>query len=194
MGPLRDAFSVAFLWKKSTPEIEVRSDASPVEGLRQALHALCQLPENGLPTHMLRTVPTENVQRVSETLHSLHMLQWRPEDTNAWVHRPRTYIILHNLDLVHLMNNFVKDGMTDLLLPYNDVTLPGYIQPWAMRELFLEVQQYLLTDARVLEDLSAGVSSTKVLPHIHLSEGGDRHFKRLRMLGKGSFGYVTQYT
>jgi hypothetical protein len=92
------------------------------------------------------------------------------------------------------MNNFVKDGMTDLLLPYNDVTLPGYIQPWAMRELFLEVQQYLLTDARVLEDLSAGVSSTKVLPHIHLSEGGDRHFKRLRMLGKGSFGYVTQYT
>jgi hypothetical protein len=198
MGLLRDAFSVVYvpsLWKKSTLETEVRSDASPVEGLRQALHALCQLPANwaGLHSQMLPTIATENVQRVSETLQSLNTLRWRPEDTDAWVHRPRTYIILHNLDLVYLMNKFVQDGMTDFLLPYNDVTLPDYIQPRAMRESFLKVQQYLLTDARILEDLSAGVSSTKVLPHIHLSDGGNQHFKRLRMLGKGSFGYVTQY-
>ncbi|KAG9204880.1 hypothetical protein G6514_010114 [Epicoccum nigrum] len=90
------------------------------------------------------------------------------------------------------MNNFVKDGSTDLLLPYDDVTLPDYIQPQAKRESFFEVQKYLLTDARTLEDLSAGVSSAKVLPHIHLSDGGNRHFKRLRMLGKGSFGVVEE--
>lgn len=190
----QDAFNAVFLWKRPTPETEVRGDASSDEGLRLALDALCQLPENraNLPGQRLQTIATENVQRVSETLHSLHMSRWRQEDTMAWVQRPRTYIILHNLNLVHLMNNFVKDGSTDLLLPYNDVTLPDYIQPPAMREWFLEVQKYLLTDARILEDLSAGVSSKKVLPHIHLSDGGNRHFKRLRMLGRGSSGFVTR--
>ena len=190
----RDALNAVFLWKKPTPETEVRSDASPDEGLRLALNALCQLPENrpSLPGQRLQTITTEKVQRVSETLRLLHMSRWGQEDTVEWVQRPRTYIILHNLELVHLMNNFVKDGSTDLLLPYNDVTLPDYIQPRAMRESFLEVQKYLLTDARILEDLSAGVSSKKVLPHIHLSDGGNRHFKKLRTLGRGSFGSVTR--
>jgi hypothetical protein len=176
------------------PETEGRNDASPDDGLRLALDALCQLPENrtSLPSQKLQPIATDKVQRVSETLHSLHMSRWRREDTITWMHRPRTYIILHNLNLVPLMDKFVRDGMTDLLLPYNDVTLPDYIQPLAMRALFLEVQQYLLTDARVLEVQSAGVTSAKVLPHIHLSDSGNQHFKRLRMLGKGSFGYVTQ--
>lgn len=193
---IQDVINAVFLRKKPTPETGVRGDASLDEGLRLALDALCQLPENrnSLSGQKLQTITTENVQRVSETLHSLHMSHWRQEDTAVWENRPRTYIILHNLNLVHLMNNFVKDGSTDLLLPYNDVTLPEYIQPLAIREWFLEVQKYLLTDARVIEDLSEGASSTKVLPHIHLSDGGNRHFKRLRMLGKGSFGYVTRST
>ncbi|KAJ8112116.1 hypothetical protein OPT61_g5443 [Boeremia exigua] len=190
----QDVLNAVFLWQKPQPETEVRNEANPDERLRLSLDALCQLPENrtGITGQRLQTIATENVQRVSETLQSLHMSRWRREDTVTWNHRPRTYIILHNLNLVHLMNNFVKDGMTDLFLPYNDVTLPDYVQPAAVRVLFLEVQQYLLTDARVLEHLTGGVSSTKVLPHIHLSEGGDRHFKRLRMLGKGSFGKVEE--
>lgn len=192
----QDAVNAMFLWKRSRPEAEPHNDANPDNGLQVALDALCRLPETraGPSDQIVQPIAVDKVQRVSDTLHSLHMSQWKQEDTVAWSHRPRTYIILHNLGCVHLMNNFVKDGMTDIWLPYNDVTLPNYVQPPAMRALFLEAQQYLLTGARDLEDLSAGVSSTKVLPHIHLPDGGNQHFKKLSTLGKGSFGYVTRFT
>ncbi len=86
-----------------------------------------------------------------------------------------------------LMVRFVQDEKTDIWLPYDEDTLPKFIQPWNVREKFLEIQKYVLTSARELEDMSTDFSS-KVLPHIHLGGSGDQHFTRVQALGAGSYG------
>ncbi|KAJ4991925.1 dual specificity mitogen-activated protein kinase kinase 1 [Stagonosporopsis vannaccii] len=106
---------------------------------------------------------------------------------HPWSSRPRTYIILHNLAHPQLMDEFVREDKTDIWLPYDEETLPTFIQPCSLREKFLEIQRYVLTSARELEDISTDVYS-KVLPHINLEGNGDEHFKKINTLGTGSYG------
>ncbi len=162
-------------------EDECHNDSDRAVQLQHALQTLCRLPN----TEDIQPVASEQVDKVSVTLHTLYSTT--QEELHPWASRPRTYIILHNLDCPQLMNEFIREGKTDIWLPYDEETLPKYIQPENIRKMFLKTQRYVLTGAKDLEDMSTDVLS-KVLPHINLERSGDQHFKRINTLGTGSYG------
>lgn len=169
------------------PEPEECDDArSKQDQITAALNSLCRIPDTQ-PQHFA----VDRVQRVSEWLQFLY--KSKPEPCDTWSSRARTYIILHNMGCTQFMDKFVQDGKTDIWLPYSVDTLPDYIQPESVREKFLYTQNFLLTSARELEDMSTDAFSDKVFPHIHLADSGDQHFMKIKTLGQGSFGYVKQH-
>ncbi|CAO2648656.1 Nn.00g079230.m01.CDS01 [Neocucurbitaria sp. VM-36] len=184
-------FSFLFpLLKTPRPETEVCNDANSEEQWQSGLATLCRLPA-AQPDQTVQQVSDERVQAVSNILFLLDAKAKR-EDGHLWSYRPRTYIILFNVGCVQLMNSFVEEGKTDIWLPYDDRTLPSFIQQADVRQKFLKIQKHLLTSARELEDISTHASLTKIFPHIHLEGSGDQHFRRINSLGQGNFGAVDE--
>ncbi len=91
------------------------------------------------------------------------------------------------------MHNFADEARTDFYLPYNNQTLPSFIQTDDVRQAFLQVQEYVLTSAQELEMWYTDASSTKVFPHVFLDGSGDQHFRRQSRLGQGNFGFVSMH-
>jgi len=174
--------------RPSKAEVDLRNDAAASEEqLLSSLAKLCSLP-SPQPGQPLQPVPDDRVRRVDSILlifdNKHDRTGWR-----RWSNRPRTYIILWNINGVDFMDGFVEKGYTDYHLPYDSRTLPGFLHGEDLRQQFLVVQNQLLTSAKELEDLSNDSSSTRILPHIHLEGSGDQHFHRISSLGQGGFGY-----
>lgn len=81
------------------------------------------------------------------------------------------------------MDEFRAKRFNDFHLPYNERTLPDFLQEKdgrGLRQAFLDAQSYFLTDAKLVE--TDGAST-----HFY-SENGDEIFQPIRNLGQGSFG------
>lgn len=183
-------FSSIIPWSRPLrSDLESRNASTLEDQFISGLEKLCNLA-TPQPGQVPQRVADERVQRVSAILNVLDARHGRTE-SNRWQHRPRTYIILWNIDGLEFMDKFVERHYTDFLLPYNNRTLPGFIQDSKMRERFLDVQSRLLTSVKQLESLSNSSASNQTLPHIHLDGSGDQHFGRINSLGQGGFGYVT---
>lgn len=100
-----------------------------------------------------------------------------------WSFTPRTYGILRSIGALEFMDEFRAKSFNDFYLPYNERTLPDFLQQKNGRDLrqaFLDAQSYFLTDAKLYE--TDGTSR-------HFStENGDNIFQPIRSLGQGSFG------
>ncbi|KAL1853276.1 hypothetical protein Daus18300_011844 [Diaporthe australafricana] len=83
------------------------------------------------------------------------------------------------------MDEFRAKGFNDYHLPYNERTLPDFLQKKDgknLRQAFLDAQSYFLTDAKLVE--TDGASTHFV------DENGDNIFQPIRSLGQGSYGGV----
>lgn len=81
------------------------------------------------------------------------------------------------------MDRFVADELSDFYLPFNELTLPGFVGEdgnHGYRDLFLETQRYFLSRFKDIE-LEGGT-------HMTLPRGGDSYFYTLSHLGKGGHG------
>lgn len=100
-----------------------------------------------------------------------------------WSSTPRTYGILRSIGGVEYMDEFRAKSFNDFYLPYNERTLPDFLQKnngRDLRQAFLDAQSYFLTNAKRIE--TDGASAHFV------SDNGDNIFKPIRTLGQGSFG------
>ncbi|KAK2745520.1 hypothetical protein FQN57_003645 [Myotisia sp. PD_48] len=101
----------------------------------------------------------------------------------TWSARPRTYAILKMMGKdEEWMEVFVKAGLLDIELPYTLDSLPLFINRPDDRKRFVEAQQLLLTDAKVMERRG----------HALLATDSNRHFQVVRALGQGGFGEVSE--
>lgn len=81
------------------------------------------------------------------------------------------------------MDGFKAKNFNDSYLPYNERTLPDFLQRKGSRDLrqaFSDAQSYFLTNAKLFETKST-------LTHFDAGNG-DNIFQPIRTLGQGSFG------
>lgn len=174
--------SVGLIRDHAPPADETASE----EELLDELSRLCRLPIRSVNSTV--RIADERVQHVAQFLSIFDDHYARP-DHKRWAKTPRTYIVLSNLGIAeYFMDQFIDQGFTDFNLPYSHRTLPPFIQPDALRNKFQEIQNYVLTDAKKLEELSDARLSSGMFSHIYLEGSADQHFRRVRSLGQGSFG------
>jgi hypothetical protein len=71
---------------------------------------------------------------------------------NSWSARPRTYSVLRMIGKEReLMDKFVEEGIFDIGLPYDALSLPLIVRGPTDRRNFLESQAYVLTNAEEME-------------------------------------------
>jgi hypothetical protein len=159
-----------------SPSLERRdTDTDP-----PPLDRLCTPPANWREEHGQRINPSHfnEIAKFLETADNAH--QRRP--SYQWSQRPRLYTVLRNVGRLDLLDRFASDRLTDFNLPFDQQTLPQFVQDEELREAFLEHQSYVLTDARDLEQDGGD--------HKYLQERADTYFHRVRDLGQGAYGCV----
>ena len=141
---------------------------SPREDPHQRLRFLCNIDE---ATRSAK--PDDAFDEISDLLSQIGKREWSL--------RPRTYVILYNMDSVKVMDAFATYGLDDSAIPYrNKVDLPSELQSLYISHRFLELQQYVLTEACNLED-------DREPRHVSLTDG-NVHFYVQRSLGFGLSG------
>lgn len=107
-----------------------------------------------------------------------------------WAYLPRTYVVLWQTNLEHLMDAFVQEKRTDFYLPYTEDNLPDALTGQD-RARFLHYQDNVLSErefcgpGKLLESGRA--------PHLHLKHSSaDKFFheKPRKLLGHGGFATV----
>jgi hypothetical protein len=92
------------------------------------------------------------------------------------------YIVLRLIGQLHLLDNFIAQGITDFWFPFSIATLPDSVT-LATRTDFVNMQPIILTKAVDLEKGENG-------KHRHFAEGEPLHFESKAILGSGGFGQV----
>lgn len=107
-----------------------------------------------------------------------------------WAYLPRTYVVLYQANLEHLMDHFVRDKRTDFYLPYTEDNLPDALTGQD-RARFLRYQDNVLSERQFCghgKMLESGRA-----PHLHLKHrSADKFFheKPRKLLGHGGFATV----
>ncbi|KAK3358734.1 kinase-like domain-containing protein, partial [Lasiosphaeria hispida] len=159
------------------------------EQLSKLLDEQCAYPGDAAAKET--RISEQNIQDIKIYLDCLDRKASRTGQA-MWSHRPRTYAILRTINRVSLIDEFIKQGQNDFLLPWNQRTLPQCLfenEPDdKAREAFLRAQHFYLTRFSV-----KGVE-TEGKKHQNLGEGasGDHYFKKLRFLGQGGYGGVDE--
>ncbi|KAL8733073.1 MAG: hypothetical protein Q9181_003711 [Wetmoreana brouardii] len=99
-----------------------------------------------------------------------------------WALRPRTFTVLWIINAPELTDEFVRDEVWDIALPFAFNTLPKCLSP-SQRHRFVEKQDVVLTKAAKIE---GGSDSA----HASFGHSADDHFEPLEQIGKGGHGYV----
>ncbi|KAF2725546.1 kinase-like protein, partial [Polychaeton citri CBS 116435] len=160
-------------------ELGTRSSVLPNSFIEEQLAHLCAVPSNK-PNGSYSRIPHAKLVHAASFLRALDQSQER-EGRLRWSLRPRIYVVLRAIGAETLMDCFADRDVNDIMLPFDERTLPGFVRGNS-RQLFLEYQRYVLDDApRRLE-------ATK--DHTHFSGSADDHFGHVSSLGAGGFGFV----
>jgi len=153
------------------------------EEISKFLDGLCLYPGDAAAKE--GRIPEENIQNIKIYLNCLDSRASRTGQTR-WGLRPRTYAILRAIGRVSLMDDFIRQGLNDFLLPWNHRTLPECLfqnEPDEQaRGRFLRIQHFYLTR------LSVKGIETEGKAHQNLDVSGENYFTKLRFLGQGGFG------
>ncbi|KAI1265466.1 hypothetical protein F5Y18DRAFT_52820 [Xylariaceae sp. FL1019] len=136
------------------------------------------------PRHRDTRISDKQIREIQTYLQILDERSNRRHE-NKWNKRPRLYTILHYVHATTLMDDFIREQLTDFHLPFNEQTLPSFIGEKDGRDLraaFFRFQEYCLTDVKDIESEKSR--------HLTLSGTGDTYYVPLRPLGHGSFGGV----
>ncbi|KAI0532800.1 hypothetical protein GGR58DRAFT_488893 [Xylaria digitata] len=125
---------------------------------------------------------SEKVVREIQTLLRLLDDRCNRWENTWWSHRPRLYAILHNIQAIEFLDDFIQEHITDFNLPFNEQTLPQFVgkkEGTNLRLEFFAAQDYYLTEVKDIE-------SEKSV-HLTLPDSGNTHYISQRPLGQGSF-------
>jgi hypothetical protein len=104
----------------------------------------------------------------------------------TWATIPRIYIVLRLINQVHAIEHFIRLGLNDLCLPFNNTSnIPGSIS-LSVRQRFLETQIVVLTKSINIE---RGLSDKK---HVRFSKNEPFPYTELGRLGRGQSALVDQ--
>lgn len=104
----------------------------------------------------------------------------------TWATIPRIYIVLRLINQVHAIEDFIRLGLNDLCLPFNNISnIPGSISH-SVRQCFLETQIVVLTKSINIE---RGLSDKK---HVRFSKDEPFPYTELGRLGRGQSALVDQ--
>ncbi|KAK1827546.1 hypothetical protein QBC39DRAFT_175057 [Podospora conica] len=150
-----------------------------IEEIHANLREQCQPPTAGAAASGRRI--SQNTVRNIQTY--LQIIDSRAEryDGWKWTRRPRIYAILNGIGATSLMDDFIRENLTDFNLPFNEQTLPRFVGE-NVRQSFFTVQGFYLTNIKDIE-------SEKSL-HMMLPDSGDVYFVPERPLGQGGYGCV----
>ncbi|KAI1446396.1 hypothetical protein F5Y02DRAFT_382788 [Annulohypoxylon stygium] len=153
------------------------------EDLETHLDKFCSVPD---PKKGTTRISENDVQRIRVVLKSLDEKRNRNR-REEWYSRPRTYSILRNIGCLKYMDSFIEKELNDFHLPYNEQTLPEFIERCENndpRQAFLHIQDYFLSDFKEIE-----LESSKH-KHFMFQDSGNARFAPYMMLGQGGFGAV----
>lgn len=153
------------------------TQAPDIEALLQRACSLSSTTGKGTRKHL----SSPEFVHIARLIGILDDTERRP-DQARWSTRPRLYTLLRSIGALAYMDEFVKNSIFDISLPFNVQTLPDFIQEPEVRCLFLDHQACVLTNARILE------SSTD--EHLHVNGSADDHLLPYQELGSGGFGAV----
>ena len=112
------------------------------------------LTASELELAMQTLFPTENgeneAQELSDTSFDDIANLLRQAGREEWSLRPHTYAVLRMINIVQLLDDFVKAEFWDIELPYSYNTLPHGLSA-SQRHKFLEKQDLVLTKAAKIE-------------------------------------------
>lgn len=148
----------------------------PREDLEKALMRLCAPPPINSKSGSRPSINDEAFHRIGGLLRDLEVHLGERE----WTSRPRTYTVLRNIGCANLMPAFIALGLNDYSFPYSIEKLPEVLHSDTIKDNFMNVQKYVLTDATQLENGAEG-------PHAHTKNGEDLYYV-VRHLGSGGFG------
>ncbi|KAI9841120.1 MAG: hypothetical protein M1838_003695 [Thelocarpon superellum] len=122
------------------------------------------------------TFAEADLELIGDHLHSL--------GGESWSERPRIYAILWMMDRLHLMDDFVTAGVSDLWFPFSERALPPILMLHPdVASAFLKLQSRVQPDVVEFEQsLELGAQ--------HFSSCDDLPFDIQARLGEGSFGEV----
>lgn len=103
-------------------------------------------------------------------------------ELKQWSSIPRIYTVLRTIGGLQLMDDFLKNGITDILFPSTPKNLPSWFPP-SIKARFVDTQSIVLTPTLDLEKGENG-------HHVTFAEGGPIWLESLRELGRGSYGTV----
>lgn len=171
-------FAIRNLFKRSGPQPQILSE----DEINLNLQRLC-VPQVSDESASGRRILERDVRSIQIYLQVLDDRNDRLDEAK-WALRPRLYAILHRLRATDLMRSFIQYHLTDFYLPFNEQTLPHFIDQRGpdLRQAFFAVQDYYLSDVNV-KNLELGKSA-----HLLLRESGDVYFAHLSPLGHGGFG------
>ena len=101
---------------------------------------------------------------------------------HEWSLRPRTFAILRMIDCMDVLEGFISGQFSDVSLPYSEENLPNMVKGARARNLFLKVQNLVLTPSAEIEK-----NPTK---HQRFARSADKYYIEKRELGAGGFGQV----
>jgi hypothetical protein len=87
-----------------------------------------------------QTISAETFRQISNCLNILDRDQGRSEQ-HLWASRPRTYTVLRNINALHLMDDYAREGYTDWHLPFSENNFPEFINNQTIEQQFLHHQQ-----------------------------------------------------
>ncbi|KAI9725790.1 MAG: hypothetical protein M1834_009739 [Cirrosporium novae-zelandiae] len=151
----------------------------PQDVIDEELDKYCKIQhdEDGRPL----PISEVDFQHITELLRNLEAYA----HISGWSRRPRTYTVLRNIRCLDLFPYFINHNLSDYSLPYTTETLPPEVADEAKREMFLRVQEAVLTPTKELE---AGPEGR----HVRFLGSADDFFHVRRPLGEGAFSYVEE--
>lgn len=105
----------------------------------------------------------------------------RRSNQERWSAAPRIYTVLRNIDQVPLMEDFIREGFSDIWFPFTNRNLPPKLPP-SIKAQFLSVQSLVLTQALDIEKEGGS--------HANFATDEPVCFESIGKLGKGAFGVV----
>ena len=150
------------------------------ESIQACLTKACTLPlpdSNGKAS----PCPPEHFSHIQQFLEMLDAQDGRLYP-HVWSLRPRIYALLHAIGALKYMDDFAKNNIYDISIPFDHQTLPSFLSDTLLRRQFLDNQARVLTDARHLENSAED--------HMYFNGSADDHIVPYHPIGHGGFGYV----
>lgn len=165
--------------KRAQPSILSPAGRKDETDIEELLAHLCR-PAYASNSTVARSVSVERCNEISDILLKKGN-KIGNEQLLAWSERPRIYFVLRNIQRLDLLDYFVKAELTDFHIPFNEDTLPAFLQESDLRESFLLFQQYVLSSGAKGLDIHGG-------PHLSFAGNAQRFFYYKGSLGRGGYG------